>query len=64
MSNIDGPQNIRQETYADPAVVVVSEPAVAARPAVVAPVVQQPVVQQPVACRRNRPGFGASRPMQ
>jgi hypothetical protein len=48
MSNIDGPQNIRNETYADPPVVVVNEPAVVAQPAVMRPVVQQPVVQQPV----------------
>jgi uncharacterized membrane protein HdeD (DUF308 family) len=50
MSNIDGPQNVRQETYADPIVrVAVPEPAAVVQPAVVQPVVQERIVTQPAA---------------
>jgi hypothetical protein len=42
MSNFDGPQNIRQETYNEPVVRVVAEPAV------VTPVVREQVVTQQV----------------
>jgi hypothetical protein len=44
MSNIDGPQRIRQETYVEPAAPVVTAPA-----AVVQPVVQPVVTEQVVA---------------